>query len=104
MSEYLPGSSKDPTIFQNSNKDSEYWPSSNPWEGQDSREVMLDMALIGQAVLGLRAYLQPEKYGDSDFVKRSIGIAETMGYITPDGVQAPVDILDIAYPQTNGNH
>jgi hypothetical protein len=84
-------------IFDNKNTYSEYWPPMG--KNETPKDLLLDFALIGQAVLGIRAVLQPEKYDLScEFVQRSIGIARTMGWISDAGVIAPADVMDVAFP------
>lgn len=99
MSEYLKGSSKDPTIFQNEYSYKEVW---HP--EIDTKEMILDAATVGLLVIGMRAFLNPKKYGDSDFIKNAIETTRLSGYIGDNGITAPVDLLDIAFPQSNGNH
>lgn len=76
----------------------------DPFEGKDMKDLVLDMALIGMAVLGIRAYIEPDKYDHEHWlVQRGIDTARGMGYITPEGVSAPMDVLEMAYPKKQNN-
>lgn len=61
---------------------------------------MLDLCSIGLLVIGLRAYVNPEKYGDSPFIQNTVDTARQFGYITDEGISAPVDLMSFAFPQT----
>jgi len=79
----------------------------DPFEGHDMQELVYDMCdftLLGMAVLGIRAVLEPEFYDQTnEFVQRSIDTARVMGYVRENGVCAPMDILEIAFPRHDNN-
>lgn len=94
MERYKP----EPQQLDNKYTHSEYWPP-DVLKGKDMKDLVLDTVLIGQAVLGLRALVEPAKYDlQSPFVQRSIHTAEAMGYIKDGHVEAPIDIIEIAFP------
>lgn len=72
------------------------------FKGKDMKELALDMCTLGIFVIGVRAYLQPDRYGDGEFIQNAIESARVAGLITSNGVSLPVDIAEEAYP-TNLN-
>jgi len=58
---------------------------------------MLHLCSIGLVVIGLRAYVNPEKYGDSEFIRNAVDTARYLGYVGEDGIRAPAELMDFAF-------
>ena len=63
----------------------------------------LDVCTVGLLVIGLRASLNPEKYGDSPFIKNAVDTVKYAGYVTDEGINAPIDLMAIAFPNGDIN-
>lgn len=60
---------------------------------------MLDLCTIGLLVIGIRAYVDPEKYGDSDFIQNAVATAQSFGYLDETGIHAPQTLIQFAFPE-----
>lgn len=60
---------------------------------------MLDLCSIGLLVIGLRAYVDPQKYGDSPFIQNAVATAQSFGYIGEEGITAPQTLIQFAFPE-----
>lgn len=60
---------------------------------------MLDLCSIGLLVIGLRAYVNPTRYGDSEFIQNAVATAQSFGYIGEEGITAPQTLIQFAFPE-----
>lgn len=78
-------------------------PSYIPQEKVTPKELLLDMATLGLLAIGIRAYIDPTKYGDSPFIHNAVETARMRGFIDEDGIHLTPDlelVLGVDNPQT----
>ena len=100
MEKFRPNYRQPAGEFDNRNSYSESW---NTYDNTPPKEKLLDMVSLGLLAIGIKAFLDPERYGDSDFIRGAIEEARAHGVIDDEGVHMNPDIELLLNINENGH-